>query len=151
MDNRFGTFTMLLSKISKNIRKIKNKRIEDYGLKSIHVSIIFFIYFNKTMTATELCEKCEADKATVSRTLEFLENENYLICDSKYSKRYNSPFELTKKGLELGKDITERIQNVLLELDDCLTEAERKQFYESFTKISNKLNDICEKIYKEEK
>ena len=136
MDNRFGTFTMLLSKISKNIRKIKNKRIEDYGLKSIHVSIIFFIYFNKTMTATELCEKCDADKATVSRTLEFLENENYLICDSKYSKRYNSPFELTEKGLEL---------------DDCLTEAERKQFYESFTKISNKLNDICEKIYKEEK
>ena len=38
------------------------------------------------MTATELCEKCDADKATVSRTLEFLENENYLICDSKYSK-----------------------------------------------------------------
>ena len=72
-------------------------------------------------------------------------------CDSKYSKRYNSPFELTEKGLELGKDITKRIQTVLLELDDCLTEAERKQFYESFTKISNKLNDICEKIYKEEK
>lgn len=151
MDNRFEVFTMLISKVNKNMRKIKNKKMEDYGLKSIHVSIINLIYINKTLTATELCEKCEEDKGTISRALEFLENNQYIICDSKYSKRYNSPFELTEKGLELGKDITDKIQTVLSELDDCLSEAERKQFYESFTKISNKLNDICEKLNKEEK
>ena len=151
MNNRFEIFTMLISKANKNMRKIKNKKMEQYGMKSIHVSIIYLIYINKTLTATELCEKCEEDKGTISRALEFLENNQYIICDSKQSKRYNSPFKLTVKGNEIGQNIFEMIDDVLSELDDCLSEEERIQFYNSFTKINDKIEIICKEILKEEK
>ena len=61
------------------------------------------------MTATDLCERCEEDKATISRALDYLENNEYIFCESKSVKRYKSPFVLTEKGNEAGKRIADKI------------------------------------------
>lgn len=149
MDYRFEIFSVLVSKASKNMKKIKNKKLEQYGLKIIHASILYYLYANKSLTATELCEKCDEDKATISRGLDYLEDNKFLVCNSKHLKKYNSPYELTEKGLELGKQITNKVNDVLSQLDGCLTEEERNQFYESFYKITNELNYICENLENE--
>lgn len=57
------------------------------------------------ITATDLCERCEEDKATVSRSLDYLENGGYLVCESKSAKRYKSPLRLTEKGKEIGNHL----------------------------------------------
>lgn len=146
MDNRFENFTVLISKINRNIKKIKNNEMSEYNLKSVHVSVLYYLYINKSLTAKELCDKCEEDKATISRTLDFLEKKNYINCFSKYNKRYNSPFILTKTGLEVGKRIDEKIKIVLDEVNDCLKEEERIMLYIFLTKISKGLETISENI-----
>ena len=144
MKERFETFTVLISKISRNIKKIKNQEMAEYGLRSVHVTCLYYLYSSESLTATELCELCEEDKATISRGLVFLEDNGYIVCESKLAKRYKSTLLLTEKGKDVGKKITDKINFVLDEICTDLTEEQRIEFYLSLTVISNSL-ELCTK------
>lgn len=142
MQERFETFTVLINRISRNIRKIKNQEMAEYNLRSAHVSCLYYLYISKGSTATELCERCEEDKATISRALDYLESKGYLTCESKSAKRYKSPLILTEKGNEVGKKIADKISGVLTAISGGLTEEERAAFYRSLFIISNSLEAV---------
>ena len=142
MTERFETFTVLINRISRNIRKIKNLEMAEYNLRSSHVSCLYHLYLAEGLTATDLCERCEEDKATISRTLEYLESSGYLTCDSKSAKRYKSPLVLTDLGREAGGKISGKINRVLDEVSIGLTDEERDAFYRSLAIISNNLDSI---------
>lgn len=144
MQDRFETFTVLINKISRNIRKIKNQEMEAYQLRSAHVSCLYYLYKDDALTATELCERCAEDKATISRALDYLEQNEYLVCASKSAKKYKSPITLTEKGMDMGKLISDKVDAVLLEISAGLTEAERVEFYRSLSIICDGLERICE-------
>ena len=78
MDNRFETFTLLVNRISRSIRRIKIQEMAEYGLRGAHISCLYHLYLAGPLTATDLCERCEEDKATISRALPFLEENGYL-------------------------------------------------------------------------
>ena len=145
MQERFETFTVLINRISRNIRKIKIQEMSDYSLRSAHVSCLYFLYINKGMTATELCERCEEDKATISRALDYLEKNEYITCETQCAKRYKSPLFLTDKGREVGKQIAAKIEDVLNAISDGLTEEERAAFYRSLAIISDSLETVSKK------
>ena len=142
MTERFETFTVLINKISRNIKKIKNQEMAEYGLRSTHVSCLYYLYSAESLTATELCERCEEDKATISRALEYLETEGFIVCASAAEKRYRSPLSLTERGREIGEKITEKINCVLDEICIDLDEAQREEFYRSLAIISDSL-ELC--------
>ena len=142
MQERFETFTVLINRISRNIRKIKNQEMAEYNLRSAHISCLYYIYTLKRATATDLCERCEEDKATISRTLEYLETSGYIARDTESAKRYKSPLLLTEKGREAGKKIADKINGVLDAISDGLTEEERVAFYRSLSIISESLEKI---------
>ena len=144
MKERFETFTLLLSKINRNIRKIKTEEMCEFNLKSNHVSCLFYLYKLGKLTATELCELCQEDKATTSRLLEHLEKDDYVKCDSSQKKRYNSYFVLTEKGIKLGKFISNKINEILEKASIGISEENRKIMYETLKTISNNLDKICE-------
>ena len=145
MEERFETFTVLINRISRNIRKIKNQEMADYGLRSAHVSCLYYIYRAETITATELCEKCEEDKATISRALDYLEKNEFITCLSPNTKRYKSPLVLTEKGLIVGKKIADKIDGVLDQISYGLTEPERRDFYRYLSIISNSIDAVANK------
>jgi DNA-binding MarR family transcriptional regulator len=142
MLERFETFTVLINRISRNIRKIKNHEMAEYGLRSAHVSCLYYLYTGSNLTATDLCERCEEDKATISRALDHLEKEGYLTCESKSSKRYKSQLILTEKGSFVGQKIAAKIDSVLDAVSHGLSEAERVEFYRSLSIISDSLEAV---------
>lgn len=142
MQERFETFTVLINRISRNIRKIKNQEMAEYQLRSAHISCLYYLYSGDQMTATDLCERCEEDKATISRALDYLETNGYLRCESKSAKRYKSPLILTEKGSEVGRKISEKVDRVLDEISVGLTEEERAAFYRSLSIISESLDAV---------
>ena len=142
MKERFETFTVLVNRISRNIRKIKNQEMAEYHLRSSHISCLYYLYLSEGLTATDLCEKCEEDKATISRSLDYLEKNNDLTCESKSVKRYKSPLVLTEKGMEVGKKIVDKIAHALEEVSNGLTEEERVGFYYCLSVISDGLEKI---------
>lgn len=145
MEARFETFTVLINRISRNIRKIKNQEMADYELRSSHVSCLFFLYACGELTATELCERCEDDKATVSRALDFLEQNSYITCRGESAKRYKRPLVLTEKGIQAGKIISDKIDTVLNILNEQFSEDERATLYRCLSIISDSLDAVSKK------
>ncbi len=143
MKERFETFTVLLNRINRNIRKIKNLEMANYELRSPHISCIYYIYISGKLTATELCEHCEEDKATISRSLDYLEKNNYLICESDSKKRYNAPFSLTERGRRAGKRIADKIAEVLEEISSGISDGDREIFYRCLGIISGNIDSVA--------
>ena len=144
MQERFKTFTVLISKISRSIRRIKTEEMDELNLKSPHVSCLYYLFKSETLTAKELCDICAEDKASLSRSIEYLEKENYIICESNLKKRYRSPLTLTDKGQKVGRIIAEKIDSILNFASEGLTEEKRSILYEGLTLISNNLEKFCE-------
>ena len=143
MVKRFETFTVLLNRINRNIRKIKNEEMARYELRSPHISCLYYLYISEELTSKELCEHCEEDKATISRSLDFLEKNEYLICKCESKKRYNAPFVLTEKGKRAGKRIAEKIDAVLEEISAGISDKDREIFYRSLDVISKNIEKVA--------
>ena len=75
MQKRFETFTALMNNIGRSIRRIKTEEMLGFNLKGPHVVCIYYLYVKKSLTAKELCDLCEEDKANVSRNIDFLEKK----------------------------------------------------------------------------
>ena len=145
MQERFEMFTVLINRISRNIRRIKNQEMAEYNLRSAHVSCLYYIYSLNGATSTDLCERCEEDKATISRSLDYLEKNGYITRDNEGAKRYKSPLQLTEKGFEVGNKIADKIGEVLDEISVGLSEKERADFYRSLSVISESLDSVSKK------
>ena len=143
MEHRFETFTVLMASINRCIRKIKSEEMAGFDLKSPHVSCLYYLHKTESLTARELCDVCEEDKANISRSIKYLEENGYLVCHSRMQKRYQSPLTLTEKGREVGKYITERIDSVLKEASAGLSEEHRVILYQSLALINDNLQRLC--------
>ncbi|MGN0961877.1 MAG: MarR family winged helix-turn-helix transcriptional regulator [Christensenellales bacterium] len=148
MENRYNKFTLLISVINRSINKIKSEEMSKFGLKSYHVSCLFYLYKNLDcgLTASELCALCEEDKGTISRSLNYLENYGYIICKEDNSKKkYRAKLHLTQQGRKIAQKITQ-ITDEAVEKGSCgITEEERVIMYKSLDIISDNLKKICEK------
>jgi DNA-binding MarR family transcriptional regulator len=122
----------------------------EYGLRSSHISCLYYLYKSESLTATELCEKCEEDKATISRSLEYLEENGYTISESKNARKYKSPIILSEKGFKAGKEIADKIDRVLYDISNELSDDERTEFYHSLTVISNGLDKMVKTLEEKE-
>ena len=144
MEERFQKFTVLLTTVGRCIHRIKSEEMAEFHLKSSHVSCLYYLYKEKSLTAKELCDICDEDKANVSRTIRYLEEEGYLACTSCRPKRYQASLQLTERGLEIGQRIAERVDRVIVEASRGLSEEQRAIFYESFSLIMDNLQRICD-------
>lgn len=145
MNERFETFTVLINRINRNIRKIEIQAMAEYDLRSSHCSCLYYLFTFGSMTSSELCEHCEEDKATISRAVDYLEKNGYVFCESKATKRYKSPLSLTEKGMEAGKHMARKLDEVLAESNSGMTMDELSAFYQSLSIISKNLDDIAKK------
>lgn len=145
MKERFETFTTLNARISHSIRRIKAGTMATFDLKSAHVSCIYYLYKAGKLTATELTDLCKEDKSAISRTIEYLEKNGYLVYKSRKLRRYKTPLSLTDKGNEIGKRLAEEVDAVLTAAGEGLSEENRLIMYQSLTTVCENLEKICER------
>jgi len=141
---RFKRFTALTAKIRRSIQKIKVEEMSEFSLKGSHVSCLYYIYNDGPLTATELCEICDEDKALVSRSLEYLEKEGFLECHQTNGKKYRAVISLTEKGKKVGKQLEERIAELLNIASSGLSVDERFVMYKCLDTITSNLQKICD-------
>ena len=144
MEERFETFTLLISSVGRCIRKIKTEEVSEYNLKSTHVSCLYYLYKKQTLTAKELSDICDEDKAAVSRSIEYLEKNDFIYCKQTEGKRYKSNLFLTEKGRRTARIIAEKIDKILEQASIGLSEENRLIFYRSLSLINDNLKKICE-------
>ena len=143
MFERFETFTVLISKISRNIRKIKSVEMAEFDLRTPHTSCLYYLRRDGAMTAAELSARCGEDKASISRSIEYLEQRGYLTCEEKQGRRYKSLITLTNKGEQTADMLSDKIHKILDFSGAGLTEEEREAFYRYLRSISDSLESLA--------
>ena len=151
MNNRFETFTLLITSISRSVRRIKTDTMAAYDLKSPHVSCLYYLHKNPGMTAAEICEICEEDKAAVSRSILYLEQKGYLVRElaaekgsREGTKHYRAPLALTEEGSRIAAEIAVKIDRVLEKVSEGVAEEHREIMYAALEQINRNLRPICE-------
>ncbi|MDE6790547.1 MAG: MarR family transcriptional regulator [Clostridia bacterium] len=142
--DRFSTFTVLVNRIVRNIHRIKVEEMSRFGLKSTHVSCLYYLYREeKPLTASELTVICDEDKAAISRAIDYLSKEGYVTCEGAALKKYKSPVVLTQKGMEVSKSIAGRVDSILAAASEGLSDEDRAVFYKGLDLVSGNLQKIC--------
>ena len=139
MQERFNTFTVLIAKLGRIIRRIKTEEMQEFNLKSTHVSCLFHLHLHGALTSKQLAEVCDEDKAAVSRSLEYLEKNGYIFTVKDATKRYKCPIELTDKGREVALRISEKIEGYLSIANQGISEEDRIVMYKTLLTISENL------------
>ena len=143
MQNRFELFTVLISKINRSIRKIKTEEMEEFALTGVHVSCLYYLYKWDGLTAAELSAHCWEDKASISRSLEYLEQAGYVEREKGKKKRYNCNLHLSEAGKVTGARIAQKVDAVLESAGRGINEADREILYRCLGIISDNLTAIC--------
>jgi DNA-binding MarR family transcriptional regulator len=143
MEERYKTFTVILTNIRRNIHKIQSREMAQFNLKSHHLSCIYYLYKAGSLTSKQLCDICQEDKANISRALDHLETNGYLLCRSTAKKRYNTPFELTEKGKEVGLLVSSKIDSMTTLAEEGLSVEEKEILYRSLSIIDKNLKKVC--------
>ena len=83
MEQRYETFTVLINRISRSIRKIKNQEMAEYNLRSVHISCLYHLYLSQGLTATSLCdtvcEKCKHLAVAIRDVRQFVNIEVRIV------------------------------------------------------------------------
>ena len=96
----------------------------------------------------EGCDGC--GKSTQLKLLsDYLEKNGYIVCKCQNKKRYNSPFELTERGMRAGKRIADKISEVLNEISSGISEKDREIFYRCLNIISENIDNVSKSYDKE--
>ena len=95
MEQKFQKFSLLMTNINRSIRRIRSEETAKFDMKGLHAYCLYYLYKEKAVTSKKLCELCESDKAGISRSIDYLENNGYLR--TRIKKRYKSPLELTER------------------------------------------------------
>lgn len=141
--DRFSRFTILINKIVRNIHRIKVEEMSRFGLKGTHVSCLYYLYREeKPLTASELTAICDEDKAAVSRAIDYLSKEGYVVCEGAALKKYKSPVVLTQKGMEVSKSIAARVDSILDAASEGLSDEDRAVFYKGLDLVSDNLQKM---------
>lgn len=143
MLQRFQDFVTGITVCYKYIQRIKNAEMTEFGLKGIHVSCLFYLHCNADgLTASQLCQLCAEDKATISRIVADLRSKGYV--QRSGGKNYREPLRLTESGHALAQQMLPLIESWVSIGGQGLTDGQRESFYESLASISQHLGERLE-------
>ena len=145
MIERFEQLTLGVSRIYKNIQKIKKQSMESFGLKSTHVMCLHYLsLYPDGLSATELCRKCEENKAGISRILTDLEHRSLIqYLPSSGGKKYRSRAVLTEEGQAQSLLINQRILQAVEAASQGISDSQRAVFYRVLLQIGENLEEFC--------
>ena len=142
---RFSSFVLFTERISKNIKRIADLKMEPHGLRSSHVMCILQLAkSNGGLSSTALADACGVDKAFISRITSELSEKDYITKDKNAKGKYKTKFVLTEKGQEMNGVITGILAECFEYVDARLSLKKLEIFYETLEKIDFGIADLLD-------
>ena len=143
---RFYIFIRLIDGIHKCIHRLKFDFAPSFGVKSVHMFWLYELQAHpEGLTSAELASKSMISRSLVSREIECLRKEGYIVVhETARGKRksYNSRIELTEKGQELADDIRGAALSIQNEVNRGISEEELTAFYATLDKLYANLQGV---------
>lgn len=150
MIDRFEQFCGAITSINRCIMKIERVEMAKFGLKGPHATcLLAMARYPEGITAAQLCEICEKDKAAVSRTIAELEQAGMVIREDPDGKRYRSQLKLTERGSEVARSVNTLVYRAVKQASEGYSTEERQTFVNVMALIAGNLQTICREGLKE--
>lgn len=144
MGERFETFVTAIAQIYRCIHRLKSDEMAAFGLKGAHVMVLYQLQQHEQgLTAVQLAQVCEEDKAAISRTVAELKNLGLVSQAETKIRRYRLPITLTEKGREITGQMNRKIVEAVMENGYGYSTQDRDLFYRILLKISDNLQAAC--------
>ncbi len=149
MINRFQQFSVSIAAIYRHIQKIERAEMIKYGLKGSYAQYLATLNLHSEgLTASQLCEICDKDKAAISRVITEMEEKGLVVRErqdghiSDGSRVYRARLTLTPFGKEAADHVLDRAIVAVEHAGMGLTEENRRIFYASMEIIAHNLQSI---------
>ncbi|MBQ2734213.1 MAG: winged helix-turn-helix transcriptional regulator [Clostridia bacterium] len=144
--DRFYVFTQLIDGIHKCIYKMKIDFAPYIGVKSVHMFWIYELAAHpEGLTSAELAEKNMISRSLVSREIECLQKNGYIVLHENARgkrKNYNSRITLTEKGQELANHIRTKAMDIQSKVNEGIDEEELVAFYATMEKLMSNMQTV---------
>lgn len=144
MRSRYEQFAGSVLCLYRYIQKIQRSEMAKYGLKGSHAQCLLVMNrYPEGITAAQLSQISDKDKAAISRTLTELAREG-LVERKCTSGAYRAPLFLTEKGLEAAMRVDQIARKAVEQAGEGLTEARRADFYTTLDLLATNLHRISQ-------
>ena len=143
MKGRYEQFTGLISSINRSIQKIEREEMVKYGYKGAYAQYLTVLERNpEGLTAAQLCELSDRDKAAVSRIVAEMVDKGLVVRESANDNLYRAKIKLTDEGRRVADHVAERAVAAVEAGGQGLTDENRTAFYEALSLIADNLQHI---------
>lgn len=144
MISRFEQFAYVISGMHRLIQKIERAEMIKRGYKGAFAQYLATLRrYEEGLTATELCEICDKDKAAVSRILAEMEEKGLVERQKKIVRTYRSKITLTEKGKETAEFVAERARKAVSAVSEMDPE-QREVLYSTLDTLYKNLLKVSE-------
>ena len=143
MLRRFEEFCSIIASIQHHIQKIERDEMEKYGLKGPYAQyLVTMSHCPEGITAAQLSEMCDKDKAAVSRALAELERLALVTREKANDTAYRALVRLTEEGTAAARYVCDKVRQAVELAGKGLTDQDRQLFYSVLRRISGNLHTI---------
>ena len=142
---RFTPFVLLIERISKNIKRIADKEMEPYGLRSSHVMCMLQLAKTENgLSSSALAEACGVDKAFISRVTTELLEKGFIIKAQDGAKIYKTNFVPTESGYEIIERMRKIVNGYVCLVDQNVEKKDIEKFYNVLEEFDKEISNIVE-------
>lgn len=140
MQSRYEQFASSIAGIYHSIQKIEKQLMVEYGSKGIFAQYLAALSrCPEGLTAAQLSELCDKDKAAVSRAVVEMEREGLLYRDDN---RYRVRLLLTESGRKMAEYVSRQATMAVNAGGRGLSDEERVQLQKHLSLIAENLDKI---------
>lgn len=144
MVERFEQFSFAVSAICRRIQKIEREEMERYGYRGAYAQYLVTLNrFPEGLTAAQLSEMCDRDKAAVSRITGEMEERGLIEREFRSNSPYRARLKLTESGKRAARFVCSKASTAVAVTGNELSEDERKTLYSALELIMKNLQIIA--------
>ncbi|MBR4078421.1 MAG: MarR family transcriptional regulator [Oscillospiraceae bacterium] len=144
MLHRFEQFVSYISAIHRDIQRIEREEMEKLGLKGAYAQYLVAMQrYPEGITAADLCEVCDKDKAAVSRAVTEMEKHGLLHKLGSRENQYRAMLRLTEKGRHAAEYVCTKAISAVQIAADGIDEETRTALYRALRSVSRQMQFIC--------
>ncbi len=143
MLSRYEVFTASIFRIYRDIQRLQREEMEKYGLHgALAHYLTILMRFPEGVTAAQLGEICDKDKAAVSRAVAEMERQGLLERKTSGESAYRARLCLTAQGRAAAEYVAQRAQWAVETAGGALTDEERTTLYAALAQVADRLQAI---------
>ena len=143
MLSRYEQFSYMVSVINRHIQKLERDEMVRFGYKGAFAQyLITMLHYPQGVTAAQLSEICDKDKAAVSRIVTEMIEKGLVIRKSTTETMYRAKLTLSQEGEKVAQFVARRASAAIEAMGNELSEEQRKILYFALDTISHKLHTL---------